>query len=481
MKYLLMSTAIILAGMMTAMTAFGDVKIKTRQTAGGQTTENTTYIKGKRERAEQNLGGMQTVNITQCDLKRSIQLMPQAQTYLINMWDQAANGPTSTTTTKQTSSNEKGGVITVISTVKDTGERKQMFGYSARHLIITTETESSPDACTPIKSKLQTDGWYIDAAFALDCQSEQYKNVSPISNGKSTCRDRYEMKQIGSAKRGYPLYEKFSMFDESGKEINSFTNEVMEISSASLDGALFDVPAGYREVKTTTDLYASAAGRNLPTGTISATSSNISSGARESYGSSKGASAENSSTGPKKEGIVRIGLAQVKTTAAGEGVNPQELSAAVQNSLTEYLKTPGIELVLLDAKLPAAIEAEAKQKECDFVVYTGVAHKKGGGGGFGGMLGKSLGSVVAQTGIGHTGSAAGNIAGQMATQTIVATTLTSNVKSKDEITLDLRLMKGDALAFSRQFKGKAKSDGEDILTPLIEQSAQAIVEAASKK
>lgn len=36
--------------------AFADVKIKSRQTTGGQTFENTTYIKGKRQRAEQNTG-----------------------------------------------------------------------------------------------------------------------------------------------------------------------------------------------------------------------------------------------------------------------------------------------------------------------------------------------------------------------------------------------------------------------------------------
>jgi hypothetical protein len=34
---------------------------------------------------------------------------------------------------------------------------------------------------------------------------------------------------------------------------------------------------------------------------------------------------------------------------------------------------------------------------------------------------------------------------------------------------------------AKQFKAKAKSDGEDIITPLIEQAAQAIVDAAAKK
>lgn len=58
-----------------ASSAFADVKIKSRQTLSGQTYENTTYIKGKRMRAEQNMGeSMQMINLTQCDLKRGVQM-----------------------------------------------------------------------------------------------------------------------------------------------------------------------------------------------------------------------------------------------------------------------------------------------------------------------------------------------------------------------------------------------------------------------
>jgi len=44
--------------------------------------------------------------------------------------------------------------------------------------------------------------------------------------------------------------------------------------------------------------------------------------------------------GAKKAGVVRLGLAAVKTGSVGEGLNPNELAAAVQNSLTDYLKAP---------------------------------------------------------------------------------------------------------------------------------------------
>lgn len=115
MKNYITCLAILLIGLISTNTAFADVKIKTRQTTGGQTFENTTYIKGKRQRAEQNTGARQTVNITQCDLKRTVQIMPQSQTFMINLWEQSPSVPpsTATTTTRQPSTTEKGGVVTM--------------------------------------------------------------------------------------------------------------------------------------------------------------------------------------------------------------------------------------------------------------------------------------------------------------------------------------------------------------------------------
>jgi hypothetical protein len=98
----------------------------------------------------------------------------------------------------------------------------------------------------------------------------------------------------------------------------------------------------------------------------------------------------------------------------------------------EYLKSPNIEIVELETKLSSAIDAESKQKECDFVIYAQVSHKKGGGFGFG----KMLGQVVSQTPLSNTRSVAENVAGQVAT---------------------------------------AKGNGGEIITTVIEQAAEAIV------
>jgi hypothetical protein len=226
--------------------ATADTKIKSRQTSGGQTYENTSYIKGKRQRSETNNGQM--ILLQQCDLRRNIQIVPQANAYIVQPYDEPATTSAASSTTAQPGAVRKGGVVTSTVTTRDTGERKQMLGYTARHIITTMVTDSSPDACSPIKSKMEIDGWYIDAAFALDCDvSQAYKSYRPQT--ATGCQDRYETKQIGMAKKGFAVWEKTTMFGQDGAESFSTVNEVVEFSQATLDASLFDIPAGYREVK----------------------------------------------------------------------------------------------------------------------------------------------------------------------------------------------------------------------------------------
>jgi len=225
--------------------ASADTKVKSRQTSGGQTYENTSYIKGKRQRSETNNGQM--IVLQQCDLRRNIQIMPEAQAYIIRPYDDAPNTSASSPGATNAQPATKGGVVTSTVTTKDTGERKQMFGYTARHIITTMEMQSSPEACSQMKTKMQIDGWYIDAEFALDCDSGvSYRPYTPPQSGG--CQDRYVTKQVGTAKKGYPVWEKTTMLDPSGAETFSTINEVVEFSHETVDASLFEVPAGYRQV-----------------------------------------------------------------------------------------------------------------------------------------------------------------------------------------------------------------------------------------
>ncbi|MBX3283420.1 MAG: hypothetical protein KF756_13215 [Acidobacteria bacterium] len=470
---------ILIAILCFSATAFADVKITTRQTMSGQSSQNTTYIKGKRSRTEMMNGMM--ITLTQCDLRRDVQMNPAAETYMVTYYE---DGSSSTQVSKpgEPAPVKKGGTMYVTTTIKDTGERKQMFGYNARHIIQTVVMESSPDACNPTKTKMEMDMWVIDAEFALQCsQDRQY--VPRVAGLNSGCTDKVVPKTIGTAKSGYPVWQKMTSFDQSGKETFSTISEVIELSKATLDPALFEVPKDYREVKNAADMYsASNSSSSYSSGSMSSStystpdsSSSLNSSIQQANSASVVSATD---LGPKKEGTVRIGLAGVKTGTVSSGIAANDLALAIANTLGTYLKGTKVELVILEAKLASAATAEAREKQCDLVLNATVSHKKGGGG-FGGF-GKMLGSVVSQTGIGHTGSVAGNIAGQMATTTIVsAANLSGDVKSKDELTLDVQLLSlaDNSSKLAKTFKVKAKSDGDDIISAIVEQAAQAIVNA----
>jgi hypothetical protein len=268
------------------------------------------------------------------------------------------------------------------------------------------------------------------------------------------------------------------MFDQNGVASFSTINEVVELSQATLEASLFEIPDGYREVKDFASAYATAS---------NTTSTNNEPGANNASGLNSGVkSLVNQSTSDatstvnvKKEGVIRLGLAAVKTGSVGDGLNAHDLALAVQNSLTEYLKSPKLEVVPIEARLASAIEAEAQQKQCDFVIYANVSHKKGGGGGFGSMFGSSGASMIGNS-VGYGAGTGAMVAAQVTTQAVMAATMSENIKAKDELTLDIKLQAPGSTtsALIKQYKAKAKSSGDDIISPVIEQAAQAIVDAA---
>lgn len=458
----ILRTALSIACLLTVTgIAAADTKVKTRQTSGGQTYENTSYIKGKRQRSENN--GGQMVTIEQCDLRRNIQLMPMAKAYVINPYDDGTSSNTANKTTSQTATSsavQKGGLVTSTVITKDTGERKQIFGYTARHIITTMSIASSPDACSQNNTKMEIDGWYIDAAFALDCDSNRQYTYRPQATAGG-CRDRYETKTIGMAKKGFPVWEKMTMLGANGF---SSINEVVEISQATLDQSLFEIPPDYRQVEDFASAFSAAYANPA------ASTANSNANANVNPSANQPTAAPSTAVGPKRAGVIRIGVVAVKPGNVTEGMNPQQLALAVQNTLMENLKGSNVEAVPIEGT--GGIQAEAQQKECDYLVFANVSLKKGGGG-FGSFMNSAAGKVASNVGYGS------GTAGVVATNAVVAATVAENIKSKDEMTLDVRLERPGATSptFAQQYKGKAKSAGEDIITPLVQQASQAMLAA----
>jgi hypothetical protein len=169
---------------------------------------------------------------------------------------------------------------------------------------------------------------------------------------------------------------------------------------------------------------------------------------------------------------VRIGLVKPKVQM-GSGDTAQA-SETIRNLLSEYLSGPTIQITQLEARLPDQFEEEARRAGCDYILATEVVHRRGSSGG--GVLGKALGNfgyVPARDAITSI-----VLSGAVRTAADVAT----SVKAKDEMQLEFLLRQPGAATpvLTKTTKSRARSDGEDLLTPLIEGAATEIGGAVAR-
>ena len=499
--------ALALVCMTTAARA--DIKIKSKTSFGEQAgVEQTVYIKGKRQRTE-SVGGMATV--VQCDLRRTVQLNDLSKTYMLSLFDGGAGGATVEAADREAraSSVRKGGVVTMTYATTDTGERKQMFGYTARRIKTVITTGPSADACSQDKTRMETDGWYIDLNLGFDCYESASASTAP-RGPSGGCQDKFRTRQVGNAKLGYPLKVTTTIFDADGKPSSSFTQEVVELSQETLAQSLFEIPEGFREVKDARQMYSASAiaaamssgvddedeeesaksGRtavkNDAKGAARTPSAGITSGRSNTTNAggptNVAGAGVNSPAQPKRPGVVRVGLAPARTGSVGEGMDATRLAEAVRNTLASYLSGPTVEVVRLGARLPQQAEAEARAAGCDLVLYATASHRKGGGGGFGGFLKKA--APIANGVIPYGDDAAEHAASQVASETIyTAADAAGNVKAKDELTLEYstQSLAAGSAPLAKTIKVKAKADGDDLVSRLAEQAAAEVLGAAAKE
>jgi hypothetical protein len=443
-----------------------DVKVRQRMSFGnGNGTESILYIKGPRMRSEM-AGAMGYTTIQQCDLKRTLTLNEKTKTYLISSTDAssaatAGDGGASASAV-QPSTQPRGGVVNVTNTITDTGERKQMFGFTARHIKTSIETKASPEACAK-DQKMETDGWYIDFQYAYECSGQTQKYQSMPVQPQPGCKDEIRSKTVGTAKLGFPVLVTTTIHQPDGGT-TTMTQEVLELSREPLSASLFEVPEGYTLAKDMQELY------GISTGMTSSASN------RPSESNTTPSATTPSATTSKKPGVIRIGL--VLPTVQVNAGDAAQTAEAVRNSFASHLNAPNVEVVTLNA----ASAEEARQKQCDYMLSVSMTVKKGGGGS---MFGRTMGNIAGSA-AGHIpgGSTAGSAAARSATIAGVytAATIAGNTKAKDELTLDYRVDYTDrpSTLLADTAKAKAKADGEDILTPQVEKAAQAILAAVRK-
>jgi hypothetical protein len=183
----------------------------------------------------------------------------------------------------------------------------------------------------------------------------------------------------GEAKLGYPVLQTVTSYTDDGRT-NTSTTEVLELATKPLDASLFDIPAGYKEAKNYQELM--GLGSGVP-------SMGAMSGMNASMTGMPGAAAFSDPTEdmvqlkiePKRSGVIRVGVTSINNKT--ERPAPRNVA---REQLISAINSGNIEAVPIYAKSSAEIDAEAKQTNCDFVLYTEIATLKQSGGG--GMLGK---------------------------------------------------------------------------------------------
>jgi hypothetical protein len=189
------------------------------------------------------------------------------------------------------------------------------------------------------------------------------------------------MRREGNGKLGYPLIETVKIYGENGQVMMTQTKEVVELSRASLDVALFDIPPGYTEATTTSELYGmpsvgSIAGMMNQQQASTPTVSTMPSTTTDSV---------------KRPGSILIGVVQFNNKA-GRAVSWD----ALRQRLINQLGTNGADAVALNASSQMEAEAEAKVKQCDFILYTDVASLKQN------KIGGMFGNITGVPGVGKT-------------------------------------------------------------------------------
>ena len=238
--------------------------------AGG---EVTTYTIGDKRRTEyrntsknRNPDGSFSIGdpsanvvIQRCDVGRSFGLNTKAQKYSEKGYPPKPLTPEETKTR---------GVLTirigiranlpayrVETTTVDTGEREEMFGQSARHVITTTKTTRLDDTKDE-PSVSAKDGWYIDYDRRISCEPAEEAKTHTfgglIMGGQLSRTERLENVFVGKREegllvRGNQNSGTTTINGSNGVNL-SLSNgvQVTDFYRGPLDPALFDVPTGFK-------------------------------------------------------------------------------------------------------------------------------------------------------------------------------------------------------------------------------------------
>lgn len=152
-------------------------------------------------------------------------------------------------------------------TTTDTGERKEIFGHNARH-VITTRKQIPLEGSLSKPQESVTDAWYIDSnSNAIDLHqrlscdrkvpegkhAHAYGYLGALGGNRPI--DKAEFVTIGEPETGFALQSvmtsknTYTLPDGTEKQSDSkFQTQVTQLDEGPLDPALFEIPPGFKRV-----------------------------------------------------------------------------------------------------------------------------------------------------------------------------------------------------------------------------------------
>ena len=432
---------------------------------GGNNLENrpsTVSIKGSRMRTDMQYkkqkmtGGKETVAqtfITQCDRQRNISFNSKKKKYFVE--------PIAGQTSENVKSARKGGFVTMTGSVTDTGERAKLFGYEAKHLKQSFTITPGKDACQKDVLKVEIDGWYIDVP-EFSCPIRRKPREFQMDGN---CFDDVDF-QMKGAVSGIAVKEIKTMTIQGMSLI--IEEEALEITKTNLEDAFFEPPTNYQAANTLKEVEDDSEDSSGQSENDTPIPAENSASKTPTLALPKGG-IETKAVEAKKAGVVRIGIAKPSVTTPDSKKDEtikNEISAAISALLAENLESEKIEVIEFSTAAP---EAEARQKECDYIFYATVTQKRSGG-----LFGGMIPTMPSMPGGGNSPTNTPSAATE-AGRTMQGLML-QTVRAKDEFTFDFKVADlNNTVVAQAVSKTKAKQYGEDVLSPQIKDAADAVL------
>jgi hypothetical protein len=173
----------------------------------------------------------------------------------------------------------------------------------------------------------------------------------------------------------------------------------------------------------------------------------------------------------------------VPTSAQMVSGNTEAAITAVRETITSFLTGPSLGVTPLKARLASQAREEAKQANCPFLLLTTMKLqrkqdskllRRATGGAIEAGAWQAMGSARSTEARVVAGAAAASVG-------VAARDVAYSVRTKDELELTYRLESAAGVVLiDKTEKRTAKSDGEDVLTPVVEHASEAIAAVVTR-